>query len=270
MTKPTPQRPAIFRSPMPPEPGHRRRAAIFALVSTLAHAAVVLALGQFFSPAAVPEAGYTFLVPAPKEVEPPALPPEPEPEAEPEPEVIPSKPPPKPLRAQATPKPEPTPEPQAAPKPRRMLDIDMGATVNAGDGPLVNVGKYQRGVPGGTGIGPGKGGEGDSPTANRAATSVPTAAAKLDRPKRLGQSTQPAYPPQLRAQGIEGNVVVVIDIDKSGAVTQVKVLQSSGYRELDDEAVVAAKRDRYTPAAMGGTPVPYSLKYTYKFRIRGA
>jgi protein TonB len=102
--------------------------------------------------------------------------------------------------------------------------------------------------------------------AQRDATSIPTRDAKLEKPQRR-ELREPAYPATLRAQGIEGDVLVTVSIDAQGSVQQASVLRGSGHAEFDAAALSAARAERFTPATRDGTPVPYTLSYTYHFRI---
>ena len=68
----------------------------------------------------------------------------------------------------------------------------------------------------------------------------------------------------------EGNVAVMIRIAANGSVISAKVLKSSGYPEFDSAARAAALKEQFLPATRGGDPVEYTLKYTYRFRIKDA
>ena len=65
-------------------------------------------------------------------------------------------------------------------------------------------------------------------------------------------------------------MVVLIVIDTAGKVQKVRVIKSSGYPEFDQAARDAARAELFTPARRDGAPVEYNLKYTYRFRIKGA
>jgi protein TonB len=60
---------------------------------------------------------------------------------------------------------------------------------------------------------------------------------------------------------------VMVSIDATGKVTTVKVLKSSGYPELDEAARVAALSEEFEPATRDGAAIPYTLSYTYRFRL---
>jgi TonB family protein len=78
---------------------------------------------------------------------------------------------------------------------------------------------------------------------------------------------RPEFPATLKAQGIEGDVTVRVDIAASGDVTSVTIVRSSGYPAFDDAAKRAAASERFAPAIRDGNPVPFSLSYSYRFRI---
>jgi TonB family protein len=62
-------------------------------------------------------------------------------------------------------------------------------------------------------------------------------------------------------------VLVTVSLDATGAVQQASVLRSSGHAEFDSAALNAARAERFAPATRDGKPVPYTLSYTYHFRI---
>jgi TonB family C-terminal domain len=62
----------------------------------------------------------------------------------------------------------------------------------------------------------------------------------------------PRYPPAAARAGIEGEVILVIDVDANGNVTNVTVEKSSRNRDLDRAAIEAARKWRFNPATVGG------------------
>ena len=80
------------------------------------------------------------------------------------------------------------------------------------------------------------------------------------------QPEAPAYPPDAKAQRIQGTVVVVLTIDPEGTVTSAKAL--SGPPELQACAVDYAKAWVFEPAKVKGKPVPARFKLTMPFRLR--
>ncbi|MBL9077457.1 MAG: TonB family protein [Planctomycetes bacterium] len=76
------------------------------------------------------------------------------------------------------------------------------------------------------------------------------AAAAITRPEvpvpLPGHNPSPDYPPAARRRGVEGQVVVRIDVAGDGSVQACTVRISSGSTLLDDAALRAARRWRFT------------------------
>ncbi|MEM9696620.1 MAG: TonB family protein, partial [Myxococcota bacterium] len=87
------------------------------------------------------------------------------------------------------------------------------------------------------------------------------------RPPKLKTFVEAAYPADLRAKGIQGNVELALTIDAEGRVTEVTVLTSSGEEKLDEAAVGAAKAFIFEPAQRGDSPIASRIRYTYRFAI---
>ena len=169
-----------------------------------------------------------------------------------------------------------TPEaPSDAPR-RRVVGLSFESTVKSGNGPAFAVGNTRMGTTGkvaedgakvsplaGRAYRPGS----KTPNGNRVSAAIPTAGISLVKPKRLAR-TEPTYPKVLKAQGIEGNVAVLIRIDRSGRVEHVKVVKGSGYAAFDAAAEAAAIKERFSPALRGDEPIEYTLRYTYRFRVK--
>jgi len=77
------------------------------------------------------------------------------------------------------------------------------------------------------------------------------------------------YPAEAEQQALEGNVVLVLDIDASGHVTNASVSQSAGHG-FDEAAVAAAKQFTFKPATRGGKPIAARILYKYAFTLKGA
>ena len=194
-------------------------------------------------------------------------------------------------RSKTPPDPGPDPGPQADPidldnapsevadsKPRRrVVGISFESTVSGGKGPSFAVGNTRMGETEDQASDPNKVeklrgealrvGDEEEVGPNRVATAIPSAKKELKRPTRISEINL-RYPRSLKEQGIEGNVVVLIRIAADGSVKRVKVIKSSGYPEFDDAAARAASSERFKPATRDGEPIDYSLKYTYRFRIK--
>lgn len=87
-------------------------------------------------------------------------------------------------------------------------------------------------------------------------------------PEILGKP-DPRYPPDLRAGGIEGDVVVELVVTAEGEVGAgtLRVLESSD-RGFDEAALEAVGRLRFTPATQGSTPVAVRIRIPVRFRLR--
>jgi TonB family protein len=80
------------------------------------------------------------------------------------------------------------------------------------------------------------------------------------------QPEAPAYPPEAKAQRIQGTVVVAVTIDAQGEVQDVKAI--SGPPELHACAVGYARTWEFEPVKVKGQPVPARFKLTMPFRLR--
>lgn len=79
-------------------------------------------------------------------------------------------------------------------------------------------------------------------------------------------SVQPVYPSIARITGRQGEVVLRMTIDATGAVSEVHVV--SGPEIFRMEALRAARGWRFTPARVGGEAVPAAFNLTLQFVIR--
>ncbi len=117
------------------------------------------------------------------------------------------------------------------------------------------------------GTGNGQGGEAG---AGQGSGSRDGAAAQRPKtPPRLLAGANPAYPEDLRRQGIEGAVRVRVVVGKDGSVETANVAASSGYPSMDDAAVAAAYRYRFSPALnVYEEPVRCAVSQTVQFRLQ--
>ncbi|MBI1859862.1 MAG: energy transducer TonB [Deltaproteobacteria bacterium] len=73
-----------------------------------------------------------------------------------------------------------------------------------------------------------------------------------------------SYPPEARAKGIQGAVVMDILIDQSGAVRDAKLIEGPGFG-LNEAALSAVMGFRFQPAHVGDSPVAVRIRYAYRF-----
>lgn len=100
---------------------------------------------------------------------------------------------------------------------------------------------------------------------------VPQAAprqAHVDAPPALKKTIRPDYPRGCRTRGEEGDVQLEIAVDAQGGVTAVNVVSACPFAELNEAAVKAARKARFTPARQGRKAVPCSARITLTFRLK--
>ena len=92
--------------------------------------------------------------------------------------------------------------------------------------------------------------------------------ARLDAPPKPRRNIKPDYPKGARQRGEQGDVVVEIRVNAEGTVDAVKVAISSGFPELDEAAVRAAKAAKFSPARRGRDPVASTARLKLQFKLK--
>ena len=92
--------------------------------------------------------------------------------------------------------------------------------------------------------------------------------ARLDAPPRPKRNIRPDYPKGARQRGEQGDVVLEIRVNAEGSVDDVKVAISSGFAELDEAAVRAAKSAKFSPARSGHDPVASTARLKLSFKLK--
>jgi protein TonB len=197
----------------------------------------------------------------------------------PEPEQVAAQPEPKAPAAPKKEEPEEQPEREPDAPPMRVVGLSLEATVEGGGGPAFAVGQTRMGQTAKRAVDPRRKVSEKAPiarsnqtprteksSANRAASRIPTAKSKITLPKRK-RPRRPPYPPELKAQGIEATIVVMVTLDETGKVTSVKIITPSAYPAFNEAARSAALGEQFEPALRDGVPIPYTLSYRYRFRI---
>ena len=108
-------------------------------------------------------------------------------------------------------------------------------------------------------------------TQDAKAVSAPTVAprqAKLDAPPRPKRNIRPDYPKGARQRGEQGDVILEIRVTAEGTVDAVKIATSSGFAELDEAAVRAAKAAKFSPARSGREPVASTARLKLQFKLK--
>ena len=91
-------------------------------------------------------------------------------------------------------------------------------------------------------------------------------AAPLLKEPELIEFIQAPYPPEAEAQGLEGAVLLLVEIDEAGVVTDVQVLEPAGHG-FDEAAVAAVRQFRFHPAEDEQGPLPVALEFAYNFAL---
>lgn len=75
-----------------------------------------------------------------------------------------------------------------------------------------------------------------------------------DRPLQLISGSGAPYPPEARAQGIEGFVMVRYDVNEEGRVVNASVVDSEPAGLFDEAALKAVASWQYSPRQVNGQP----------------
>ena len=79
----------------------------------------------------------------------------------------------------------------------------------------------------------------------------------------------PTYPDMARTAGIEGQAVVEALVDVDGSVADARILKPSGNASLDQAAVDAAMRAKFTPAKQRDKAVRVWVSIPFRFTLTG-
>lgn len=99
-------------------------------------------------------------------------------------------------------------------------------------------------------------------------TQVAPRQARIDAPPKPQRNIRPDYPRGARSRGEQGDVVLEIRVSAEGLVDYVKVAVSSGFAELDEAAVKAAKAAKFSPARSGRDAVASTARLKLQFKLK--
>jgi len=85
-------------------------------------------------------------------------------------------------------------------------------------------------------------------------------------PPRLLEFVHADYPPAAQQAGLTAAVKLSLQVDATGAVTTVELLEPAGHG-FDEAALDAARRFRFAPATSDGVPVGVTIRFTYRFTL---
>jgi protein TonB len=105
--------------------------------------------------------------------------------------------------------------------------------------------------------------ETEAPRTPAPAAEPPAQAAVVPEPRarepdyvaRYLYNPEPPYPWQARRMGIEGRVVLHVEILQNGGTGRIEIRQSSGHDVLDQTAIKAVTGWRFAPARISGAPI---------------
>ncbi|GAG91589.1 unnamed protein product, partial [marine sediment metagenome] len=80
---------------------------------------------------------------------------------------------------------------------------------------------------------------------------------------------KPEYPSLARQAGIEGQTVVKALVETDGSIREVQILKSSGNQMLDEAALAAARKAKFTPAKQRDTFVRVWVSIPMRFKLIG-
>lgn len=90
-----------------------------------------------------------------------------------------------------------------------------------------------------------------------------------DKAPQLTRLVKPIYPEIARKAGVEGTVILKIQVDEKGNVINAKVLKGLG-AGLDEAAIAAAMQCKFTPAMQRDKPVKVWVSYPVRFILKEA
>ncbi len=106
------------------------------------------------------------------------------------------------------------------------------------------------------------------PGADAGAGAAPEPPPPLSKPPRLLHFVE-AAPPASLGEGDRADVVLTIDVDAEGKVTDVAVAKSAA-PDIDEAAAAAARQFTFAPGEAAGKPVPVRISYVYHFAPKPA
>jgi TonB family protein len=81
------------------------------------------------------------------------------------------------------------------------------------------------------------------------------------------QNPPPSYPELAKQMRQEGLVMLSVDVDRQGDPVKVDIIQSSGYRLLDQAALSAVSHWKFQPGSIGGITVNSTVTVPIRFQL---
>ena len=106
-----------------------------------------------------------------------------------------------------------------------------------------------------------------APTPEQAASGVNSEPQLVTKPTFATRPSPVKYPRIAKRRGIEGQVLVEIWIDESGKQVKQNLLKSSGTEILDDAALEAIKRWRFSSHIVDGQAIAHRVQVPVRFKL---
>jgi TonB family protein len=138
------------------------------------------------------------------------------------------------------------------------------AAPDIGD-PLGKLGPLSGGPGGPSGIGIGIGvGIGKGPGPGQGTDAPSYRSLGITEEPKLLHAEEPEYSEEARKARYQGSVILAIDVDANGKVTNIRVMRSLGLG-LDEKAIAAVQKWKFRPAMASGRPVtaPAQVQVTF-------
>lgn len=84
----------------------------------------------------------------------------------------------------------------------------------------------------------------------------------------LHENPKPVYPAVARRRGMQGVVLLNVEVNANGRVTRIKILQSSGFRILDVAAIQSVEQWKFIPGSKGGINAASIVKIPIRFSLQ--
>ncbi len=88
----------------------------------------------------------------------------------------------------------------------------------------------------------------------------------IETEPKIVKLEKPRFPDNAIANGLEGQVIVQVQIDKEGKPAQIKIIKSSNVL-LEPAVIDAVNKSQFSPAQMTGGPVAAWMRISFKFAL---
>jgi len=85
---------------------------------------------------------------------------------------------------------------------------------------------------------------------------------------RYAENPKPPYPEEARKKGMEGEVLLRVEVLANGRVGEIEVKRSSGHEMLDRSALSTVKQWKFIPANRGNGSIPCWVNIPVKFQLQ--